>query len=116
MTWKKARLIPADEVFCLCHLPVISLVRLRLLFQDLKGLPVQFQSFENRRNHGTRLKVPLFRCGAGSDPREATLACNKILMFQDLAFLRQLSRNKIPGDTPGIYLIVIYFRDLKNFA
>ena len=67
MTWKKAKPIPADEVFRLCHLPVISLVRLRLLFQGLKGLPVQFQSFENRRNHGTRLKVPLFRCGAGSD-------------------------------------------------
>ena len=47
---------------------------------------------------------------------EATVACNKILIFQDLAFLRQLSRNKIPGDTPGIYLIIIYFRNLKNFA
>ena len=47
---------------------------------------------------------------------EATVACNKILIFQDLAFLRQLSRNKIPGDTPGIYLIIIYFRELKNIS
>ena len=39
----------------------------RLLFLDLEGLPVQFQSYENRGNLGGRLKVPLFRYGAGGD-------------------------------------------------